>query len=42
MNTADAVLISQVPLGIACIIAAYELHKLRKEVERIRTLKERR
>lgn len=40
MNTAEAVIISQIPLGIACIIAAYELHKLRKEFERIRKLKE--
>jgi hypothetical protein len=42
MDTSEAVLISQIPLGIACIIAAYELHKLRKEFEKIRKLKERR
>lgn len=41
MNTAEAVIISQIPLGIACIIAAYELYRLRKEFERIRELKER-
>lgn len=41
MNTGEAVIISQIPLGIACIIMAYELHKLRKEFERIRKLKER-
>ncbi len=40
MNTAEAVLISQIPLGIACIVAAYELHKLRKEFEKLRKKKE--
>lgn len=39
MNTAEAVVISQIPLGIACIIAAYELHRLRKEFEKIRKSK---
>jgi hypothetical protein len=36
MNTTEAVMISQIPLGIACIIAAYELHKLRKTLEKIK------
>ncbi len=40
MDTWEAVIISQIPLGIACIIAAYELHKLRKEFEKIRKSKE--
>ncbi|MEM5806806.1 MAG: hypothetical protein QW474_00250 [Candidatus Aenigmatarchaeota archaeon] len=36
MDTPTAVFISQIPLGLACIIAAYELHKLRKELEKTR------
>jgi len=39
METWEAVIISQIPLGIACIIAAYELHRLRKEFEKIRKSK---
>jgi hypothetical protein len=35
METAIAVLISQIPLGIACIVAALELRKLRKNLEKI-------
>lgn len=33
MDTPIAVIVSQIPLGIACIIAAYELRKLRKLLE---------
>lgn len=39
MNTAEAVIISQIPLGVACIVVAYELYRIRKEFERIRKLK---
>ena len=35
MSTPEVILISQIPLGIACIIAAIELYKLRRVVEKI-------
>ncbi len=41
METWQAVIISQIPLGIACIIAVYELYRIRKELEKMRGSKER-
>lgn len=35
METAEAVFLSQIPIGIGVIIAIYELYRLRKAVERI-------
>lgn len=40
METAEAVIISQIPLGIACLIAAYEIHRLRKYMEKMFKSKE--
>jgi hypothetical protein len=36
MDTATSIIVSQVPLGIACFLGAYELHKIRKEMEGIK------
>lgn len=42
MDTPTAVIISQIPLGIACIMAAHELYKIRKTLEKmVKTLSKR-
>lgn len=35
MDTPTSVILSQVPLGIACFLAVYELHRIRNEIEKI-------
>lgn len=35
MDTVGAIIVSQVPIGIGAIIAAYELRRIRKSLERI-------
>lgn len=42
MDTPTAVLVSQIPLAIVCIIAVYEIHKIRKELEKMRASSEKR
>jgi len=35
MNTVEAIILSQLPIGIGVIVVAFELHKLRKALEKI-------
>ena len=35
MSTDIAILLSQIPIGIGIILVAYELRKMRKEIERL-------
>jgi|GEM_PF-3642789 len=35
MNTTDAILLSQIPIAVGIFIVAYELHRLRKAIEKI-------
>ena len=34
METWYAVIISQIPLGIACILAVYEIYRIRKNLDK--------
>lgn len=33
MDTVDAIILSQIPIAIAIVFGAYELHKIRKQLE---------
>jgi len=35
MSTVEAIILSQIPIGVGVIVVAFELHKLRKALEKI-------